>query len=1135
MTEAVQAEEIRREEELREELAGKKSLETYGVSYLIEAGAGAGKTYILVNRMINQLLSGVAKPEELAAITFTEKATQEMVERIDRELIDRLENAVKAWGHESAEAVRIRNLIEGIDQMQISTIHSFCRNMLTTMPFSSELGPEFEMADDPVPLADAFFEQQVREFPERFRKAREATGIGYDLLKESFRKVCESRGEIVFECLDDARLSQKIEEMQTLAGLLYAEVSEKGSIENHNKRSAKPSKAAEAILPKINEVLRLKDESKESFVLAVLDACNPCIPGKSIDPEAIARVLPGTIKENKQIVEDKWKAIAERWGEIMHSLSMELFCSLIPDYRNYKRQQKVATQQDLLNCARDMLKTDAEARQYFHQKYACVYVDEMQDTDPVQAQILFYLTTEESEFDPHDWRNCRPVPGSLFLVGDPKQAIYRFRGADITVYKTLETLFRDGVGRVEHLHFNFRSSSEITDFSDHMFKELLAGGDYQAAYSGMTAVAGASDHARILSYTTERDCDPDHVAAFIAEMVHVGALVGTKDHSHKATYEDFLILTNTNGRTEEYVKALSTYGIPCNMAGAKKYSEMPQLIRGNAVLQYLADSDDETKLAAALVICYGIPFTVLRSYRQMAGSLAANPNAVRTAMAEIGKETEYSEIFAGLEELSRFKEQAKSLPGITVLENIWKKSCAVWQEEKALEHVKEYPMVLQFLHELRNSGGSLTVLAAKAEDLLHGTADRELLLTEETNCVRIMNLHKAKGLESEIVILAFDSPFKTDAEKHIAFEGNTEYLHLCMSRANSFEGSTVYAKPSGWDDGPGKKEQEFLKAQIVRLLYVAATRAKTALIVCGAKKNTWTEIAMKCESEQEKDANWQKAINALECGKSTCSSTDQQEMGTTEANSARLEEQLKCNAGSLSSAQHLDISPSMMERRDELQTSSFVNDAFPHGAKWGTLMHRLLELCVRDRSFEKKQRKLLAVQATYETLDGEPLSEAEKRMLDPQSRYPEEETLFDALAETAVLQTDFLENPEHELKNLLDSGKCYAELPFEACLRKGDPLRELCSSMTEEPAEVPVELRGVIDLAIHREQDWVIVDYKTDARREGEASEAYIERLKMQYIPQILIYREIIRRLNLGDVRAAYLCALSLNGMLIEV
>ncbi len=1143
MTEAVRTEEIRYEEELREELVGKRSTETYGISYLIEAGADAGKTYILVNRMINQLLTGTAKPEELAAITFTEKATQEMVDRIDRELLARLEEAEGDCGRESPEAERIRSLIEGIDQMQISTIHSFCRTLLTTMPFSSALGPEFEVSDDPAPLADAFFEQQIRECPERFQTVRDITGIGYELLKESFYRLCESRAEIVYDRLDEAGLNRRMDDMRTQAGNLYALVREHGSEENIRSRT---SKTVQNLMPKINEVLRLRAGPKEAFVQMVLEACNPCGNNRSMEAGALARILPGTIKDNEERVRMIWNQISETWGGIIHSLSMELFSSMIPDYQDYKRQQKVATQQDLLCCARDMLRTDAEARQYFHQKYACVYVDEMQDTDPVQAQILFYLTTGESDFDADDWRNCRPVPGSLFLVGDPKQAIYRFRGADITVYKTLETLFQNGIGRVEHLHFNFRSSSEITDFSDRMFRELLTGGDYQAACSGMSAVAGASEHARIIAYSAEKENDPAQVAAFIAEMVRLGTTVGTKDKQHKATYEDFLILTNTNRRTEDYVRALSGYGIPCNMAGAKKYAEIPQLVRGNAVLQYLADPDDEMKLATVLAGCYQIPFSVLRAYRQRTGSLTADSKSVKAALAAAGHTDAYADLLAGLEELYRFREQARSLPGIAVLENIWQKSCAVWQNREPSVFSKEYPMVLQFLHELRDSGGGLTELAAKAEELLQGAADRELLLEEEKNCVRVMNLHKAKGLEAEIVILAYDSPFKTDAQKHTVFDGNRESLYMCMARANPYGGSTVYAKPPGWDDGPGNREQEFLKAQVVRLLYVAATRAKTGLIICTAKKNTWAEFAEKCVSEQEQEPDWQQAVAALESGETSSPQPDLRDSEPVEVDTEEMEESLVRDAGLLSGARHLDISPSMLERRDELlrmegdvpeteHTVQFADAHLPHGAKWGTVVHRLMELCVRSRAYDQENRMRLALQAVFEPLSDEELSGAEKRMLDPQHQYPEQELLFEALAAQAGRQTAFLGDREHALRKLLDSGKCYAELTFETPLSAGDPIWKLCSSVMDGQSELPVELRGVIDLAVREDRGWVLVDYKTDARWKGETEAQYAERLKRQYTPQLRIYREILKRLNQGEVSAAYLCAVSLGGMLVEV
>ena len=1132
-----ESEDKRSEAELREELIGNKSLDTYRENYLVEAGAGAGKTYILTNRVITQLLSGAAKPEELAAITFTEKATQQMVDEIDKKLLEKREEAASTCGEDSPETERIQNLIDSIDQMQISTIHSFCRTMLTTMPFSSELGPEFDVVDDPGPLADAFFELQVRDHPEFFKKARDLTGIGYDALKESFRMVCESRGELVCAHLDDAQISRRMDDMRTLAGNLYILVSQDGSEDNIRSRT---SKTVEVMMPGIREVLRLKDGPEEAFIQAVLEACNPCTLRRGIEAEAVARVLPGAIKDNKKIVEDSWKPIEEAWGGLIHALSMETFTALLPAYRRYKRLQKTATQQDLLNCARDMLRDSAEARQYFHRKYTCIYVDEMQDTDPVQAEILFYLTTEEAAFDPKDWRRCRPAKGSLFLVGDPKQAIYRFRGADITVYKTLETLFRGGVGRVVHLHNNYRSSSEITEFSREMFEDLLTGGEYQAVFSEMESMAGQTKQARIHAYDADRKSDPGQVAALIAQMVHDRILLGTENHLHEASYADFMILTNTNARTEEYVKALAAYGIPCSLSGAKKYSEIPQLIRGNAALQALADPGDETKLATALVTCYAIPYTMLRAYRQMTGTLTANPVAVKRALVSAGLTEKLRALLDALEELNELQKEAERLPALAVAENLWLKSRAVWQRDpengKSNVQGKEYPMVLQFLHELRAFGTSLPALAEKAEELLAGAADRELLLTEESDCVRIMNLHKAKGLEAEVVILAFDSAFKADADRHVHYEGGREELHLCLTRANPFGGRTAFAKPAGWAEGPGREEEEFLRAQITRLLYVAATRAKTCLLVCAGKKSAWADIAARCPKRQETDEKWEKAFRALESGKTDFTLRMEAEDAALSIDPQKLEKQLRRRAERLSASGVCRLSPSMLEIREDspAATGTDMESARPYGAKWGTIIHRLMELSVRNRAYEEEDRRRMALQAVYETLQGEELTAEDRQMLGITQENLSEAVFPETLADEAVRQTDFIRNPDHPLRSLLDSGKCYAELPFAMRIPQDDPMRELCGMIPEGQAEM-TEMRGVIDLAVRGEDGWTLLDYKTDSLYAGETEEAYRQRLRLQYTPQLRIYREILNRLNLGQVCSMVLCAVRLRGELIDL
>ena len=342
--------------------------------------------------------------------------------------------------------------------------------------------------------------------------------------------------------------------------------------------------------------------------------------------------------------------------------------ALIPEYRDYKKNLKVASQQDLLYCTRDLLKNSSEARHYFHQRYKCIYVDEMQDTDPVQAQILFYLATDEEHFDPEDWRNCRPVPGSLFLVGDPKQAIYRFRGADIGVYKTLMDLFRSGIGEVVTLHFNYRSSIEITAFSDAVFADRMISGPYQAEYSSMTAVHGNSDRAVIRAYPSTKDSDPSRVAAFINQMVADKVPLGLAGNEHEASYRDFMILTNRNNRTEAYVKALSEYGIPCSMSGAKKYSEIPQIRRLTLVLRYLADAGDELRLASVLANCYGIPFPMMRAYRQRTVHLNADHHRVKRALLNADQSSAFEPLFAAMDELELLRAKARSVSATGVLD-----------------------------------------------------------------------------------------------------------------------------------------------------------------------------------------------------------------------------------------------------------------------------------------------------------------------------------------------------------------------------------------------------------------------------------------------------------------------------------
>lgn len=1178
--------EVEVEKRLRKELIGEASDRTFQTNYLIEAGAGAGKTFILSNRIVNQILQDQASPDELVAITFTEKATQEMISRIDQEISARLTAEIKEHGETSETAQKIRNLSDSIDQMQISTIHSFCHTLLMTMPFHSELGPEFEVTEDDQTLATRFIEQKIRDNPEMFDGLEARTGLSRELFLSNFKAICESRAELQYEPITEEQYGLALSEMEDQAHQIWNVLQERTDWSAARETEETKSKVVSDMLPQIHEVIRLRSGTEEAFTETVLNVCNPCLSRQPITLDAITRVLKTrdengkkiTLKANKAFVEGHWNAIIEKWQAVIHSCTMEALAGLIPEYREYKNNLKVASQQDLLYCTRDLLKNSSEARHYFHQRYKYIYVDEMQDTDPVQAQILFYLATDEEHFDPEDWRNCRPVPGSLFLVGDPKQAIYRFRGADIGVYKTLMDLFRSGIGEVVTLHFNYRSSTEITAFSDAVFADRMISGPYQAEYSSMTAVHGDSERAVIRAYPSTKDSDPSRVAAFINQMVADKVPLGLAGNEHEASYRDFMLLTNRNNRTEAYVKALSEYGIPCSMSGAKKYAEIPQIRRLTLVLKYLADAGDELRLASVLANCYAIPFPMMRAYRQRAGRLNADQHRVKRALLNEDQVPAFEPLFAALDELELLRAQARSASATGVMDWIARKSRAVWGNEKAENASKEYAMLLQFVRELcKGSILSVPSLADSAESLIEGTADRELLLDGDDNCVQILNLHKAKGLESEVVILACDSEFPVKAVKHAVFDGNREYLHYCISYKSSYGTDVILGKPDTWDTDAGAEELQFLEKQVDRLLYVAATRAKTCLLISNAARSTWQSIVKAGQNAEniakeeenafhgfekftlspdnyaEPETPWTESLKALLEGYSLSGQPGSEDSETVIIDSNVMELQLSEKVGAVSQKMTAGVSPSMVEKgrrvpdavsEDEnvpvLEVPSYVTvadlEGNAHGPFWGTTVHHLMELCVKKNAFDADSREIFAERAFRETLKSEELTSESRKLLDPLGRYKNDESLIRGIVEQAVEQTSFIEDERHPLTLLVKRGRPYTELPFQ--FREETPdahIRELCSNLIQPEDERSIEIHGIIDLTVKDGDKWTIIDYKTDALLVGETQEQFETRLREQYSPQIMLYREILQRMGLGEVKEMYLCAIALHGAMIRL
>jgi len=981
---------IDQELELRAELEGRASKETFEQNYLVEAGAGAGKSTTMVRRIANLLLNKVCEPEQLVAITFTVKATQELREKLEQELRETLSK--------DPDNPELQALVESAERIQVSTIDSFCRTLLTTMPFSNPLGMAFEMRTDNKELGSDFFSRRFREDAQSFGELCDRFAIGYNQLKDTFLLCCGNgdyepsylgQNNLLIQSIETTDLPKAarsmkagvtaiLDEFPSLRDAIYPEFLAIMSRPDQDFDWGKDG--LEALIPYIRSRsdsmwsgkrdLRgpeynsiMSEEAWRSLAgkaIALRDALNKSVEDAkkkpNVDYTALRNTLRGIIasqgaefidKDVKKQIDstvdfskdaDALKAFkklangasASRWlgsfdgkslklmttlrdviypierenpkdkrnpvlkdnafsallAPLLHSAVLEKLAPLVTKFQAEKEKRGVAIFNDVLILARNMLRDNKAARAYFRNRYRCYFVDEFQDTDAVQTELLFYLTSEEENFFAGDWKRCVPRPGSLFLVGDPKQAIYRFRGADIDTYTQVYDLFCQSKGKVgvfKKLSFNFRSTKEICAFTEKVFKPLLtrsaSGKNYQAAYEDMLAVHNVKQRVNgedvskvceraddpnsiILAYQTVEDADCEAVASFIRSAIDRGA----------AQAKDFLILTDMRQDSNYYAKALLNRGVPANISGRELFSKTPAIAGAVIYLGYLLDQENPVRLQLLLEKCYSVkPETVLRLKQR--GKLNNITAVFYTADSDVRKWTrldaltaalqaedpadeELLALCAALHEIRLFRQISVSTPAVSVLERLFSDVACLWpSEDLLLNRRRSYARVQQFMDLLRTEQmRDFSGLARRAVALAEEEVEAELPLELGDNCVRVMNVHKAKGLQGEIVILAYHKPRKNPPPmlscREVSPTGEPLF-HVCIAaKSEKYRHTRVLAWEGGWA-AHSAEESRYLSAERERLLYVAATRAQRMLLVntCAS----WAPIHLQIEDPNSKD------------------------------------------------------------------------------------------------------------------------------------------------------------------------------------------------------------------------------------------------------------------------------------------
>lgn len=501
-------------------------------SLSIEASAGTGKTTLIVERIVNLIGSGRAGILDMAVITFTEKAACELEDRVRRALDDVIVRGTAVGADTSDDRERYRAARADLDRAAIQTIHAFAASLLRRRPVEGAVDPRFRVLD--AQEQDALFEETWNRFVaeeawpgnaplETLLRAGVKLGALRELAEEfvEHRDLALTAGPTRAEAPDPRARAREIGAW--LAGEIPAV--EEGCF-NHSDRLLERFEQA-------REIASLAEGSAAEAHRALIETDRWRI-AKNLGAESHWR--RGSFARAKDL-RDEWNdrvlEYSRQFGAHLEGEASSWLATFVGAYEARKKNEGVLDFQDLLIRARNMLAIPSVAAD-LGRRYPFVLVDELQDTDPLQLEIVASLASrraEESE-DPEERkpppvlpahgvaplltepapegppsgsepRGLRPdrsrsLPpprdGSVFLVGDPKQSIYSFRRADAALYKKAAEWIDGSTGRPSRLRItnNFRCRPEIAAWVNAVFEPLFGGPDDPAAYAPLVARRAAS-------------------------------------------------------------------------------------------------------------------------------------------------------------------------------------------------------------------------------------------------------------------------------------------------------------------------------------------------------------------------------------------------------------------------------------------------------------------------------------------------------------------------------------------------------------------------------------------------------------------------------------------------------------------
>lgn len=832
-----------------DEAARQRIRTSLGESLLVEAAAGTGKTTVLVERLVAILRTGRASVGTVVAVTFTRKAAGELKLRLRQRL-----DQVRRQCSSEQEARRLEDALARLEEARVGTIHSFCAELLRERPVEALVDPSFEeLSEVESPrLYDQAFRRwiqiQLNQLPEGLRRALTRTSLWDSSWDASPLERIRAAGLQLVEWRDfPGRWTRKPFDREAGIDALISPLNELAEM------SASCAYATDVLRKALTPVRDLSSWLRRAEAVSArdYDTLEAFFGNLLRDLKRNNRQGRGFFSDEfprKRVVEAR-QALQEQLATFLESADADLaarlqtdFAGLLEAYEELKRSTGKLDFVDLLIRARNLVRDNSEARRYFQRRFSHIFVDEFQDTDPLQAEILLLLASDDPARS--DWRQVRPVAGKLFLVGDPKQSIYRFRRADVILYRRISrNLAERGVALV-HLGRNFRAVAGLQKLVNAAFAPEMTGDDKagQPEYVPLaphrpdapqqpSVVALPVPFPYGWSRVTRRQIElsqPDTTAAFVHWLLeHSGWTVEDPQDPSKrvplaARHICILFrrfLSWGNDVTREYTSGLEARGVPHLLVGARSFHRREEVETLKAALTAIEWPDDELSVYAALRgTLFAIADNLLLRFKLTHGKL----HPFRPLPLDFSPELQpIADGLAVLRDLHRERNRRPIVETLLRLLEETRAHAGFALRPAGNQVLANVQRICDMARSFELSGGlsfrGFVEQLAKEAD----AGDAEGPLFEEgAQGVRIMTVHAAKGLEFPVVVLADMTAHiaRLTADKHVDMDKG-----LCAMQLLGC---------SPWDLIDNRESEHGRDvAEGIRIAYVAATRARDLLVV----------------------------------------------------------------------------------------------------------------------------------------------------------------------------------------------------------------------------------------------------------------------------------------------------------------